>query len=198
MSIIDRSIDWVYDQCPASSRLWMQGFSGSKLNPMRLRPEDVDVRDVAHALSHTCRYSGHCDWHYSVAQHSVLVSRFCDPEDALWGLLHDASEYILGDVPTPLKRTWLYRPYRVLEARVMRVVCDRFGLPHQEPRSVKRADRALLAAEVPVLMQPVHPEWFSWIQGIEPAGCEITEMSPRQARTLFLDRFNELSEKRVA
>ncbi len=83
------------------------GRSVHILNP---RPEEIDIEDVAHALSHACRFAGHVPAFYSVAQHSILVSELLDARTALWGLLHDASEAYLHDLTRPLKRALAATP----------------------------------------------------------------------------------------
>lgn len=70
---------------------WIATFTGGVFFPLAPRVEDVRISDIAHALSMLCRFAGHTRGFYSVAQHSVLVSRLCSQQDALWGLLHDAS-----------------------------------------------------------------------------------------------------------
>ncbi|MDO4254358.1 MAG: hypothetical protein Q4C81_04310 [Kocuria sp.] len=95
---------------------WMQTYTGRRFYPLDSRPEDVDVVDVAHALSMQCRYNGHVRLFMSVAEHCVLVSRLVPSEHALWGLLHDATEAYVGDMVRPLK---LHMPeYRAVEDRV--------------------------------------------------------------------------------
>ena len=78
---------------------WMQTHSGIQFWPLDPRPEDILIEDIAHALSNQCRFAGHCCFHYSVAQHSVLVSENVPAQDAMWGLLHDAGEAYLVDLP---------------------------------------------------------------------------------------------------
>src|SRR6266496_3875421 len=85
--------------------------SGKWFNVFNPKPEDVDIRDIAHALSNQCRFTGHTKEFYSVAQHSVLVSTFCAPEDAAWGLLHDASEAYLSDIASPVKKHPDFGPF---------------------------------------------------------------------------------------
>lgn len=124
-------------------------WSGVLVDFLDPRPEDVRLRDVACALSRVCRYGGHLSCHYSVAQHAVLVSRYCDPADALAGLHHDDTEYLMGDVPSPLKRTVYLSGYRELEGQVWRqAIAPRFGLPLETPASVTLADQRVYMAEV--------------------------------------------------
>ena len=85
---------------------WIQTYTGRKFHPLRPRVAEVDVRDIAHALSLKCRFGGHCRVFYSVAEHSVRVSRVLEAkgrELAVWGLMHDAGEAYLPDVGRPVK-----------------------------------------------------------------------------------------------
>ncbi len=125
----------------------MHTFSGRRFYPLKPRAEDVCLEDIAHALSMICRFGGHCPMHYSVAQHSVLVSFEADHDDQLWGLLHDASEAYLGDMIRPIKHQLAMGAYRDAEAAVMACVCERFGLDPRMPLSVRNADRRVLATE---------------------------------------------------
>jgi hypothetical protein len=152
------------------------------------RPEDVSIEDIAHHLSLLCRFGGACRRFYCVAQHSVLVSRACDPADALWGLLHDASEAYLVDVPRPIKIHLAL--YRDIEALVQRVICERFGLPIEEPQSVTLADNVLLATEARDLMS--RPS-VSWGQMAEPLKETVHPYPSIYARDEFLLRFDELA-----
>ena len=142
-------------------------------------------------MAHECRYAGHVKEFYSVAQHSVIVSRLCPPRDALWGLLHDGAEAYLGDVVKPLKVTGAFVEYRKLEVRMQAAICSRFGLPPEEPDCVKRIDKAMVAIEARDLLAPLLPDW-------EDRTClldiEIRAQDPRTARASFLDRFYELRE----
>jgi hypothetical protein len=118
----------------------LQTFTGRLVHPMRLTVDDVDIRDIAHALSMLCRFGGHAQQFYSVAQHSFLASQLVPPDEALWALLHDASEAYLVDVPTPLKRLAAMSGYRAVEAQVQLTICHAFGLSHEMPASVHAVD----------------------------------------------------------
>jgi hypothetical protein len=169
---------------------WIQTHSGRRFNPLKPNPDAIVIQDISHALSMQCRFTGHCRSFYSVAQHSVLVSYLCDESDKLWGLLHDASEAYLVDVPRPLKRTDTFAPYREAEANMQEAICRRFGLPFQEPPSVKKADTALLATEARDLMSPLHPDWK---QMVEPLPFKIEPWDPQHAKDMFMKRFFELT-----
>jgi len=166
-----------------------------------LEPERsaIDIETIAHALSHICRFTGHTSPFYSVAQHSVLVSRLVPPEHALAGLLHDAPEAYLGDVAAPLKM--LLPDYKAIEARVEAEVLRRFGLTPMLAPEVKQADRLALAIEQHALM-PMHDN--VWECDSHPgfvaarAHMQIDPAIPAVARKLFMGRFRELVGNQTA
>lgn len=165
----------------------MQTYSGKVVDLSRFSEDDINVEDIAHALSQIVRFTGHITQPYAVAQHSVLVSGLCPSEHALWGLLHDASEAYLGDVSTPLKT--LLPQYREIEGRVQREIAGRFGLCWPMPDVVKAADRRALMIEKAALFS-VHVPWPGEVR--EP--WELGEvLLPARAKELFLDRLEELS-----
>lgn len=171
---------------------WIQTYTGKKFFPMDPKVEDIDLEDIAHALSHTCRFTGHCKkGFYSVAQHSVFVSYICKREHALYGLLHDASEAYLVDLAKPIKKLPEFQIFRDLEAKVMEAVCNKFGLPLAEPKDVKEADTIMLATEARDLMAPLHPDWK---QPAKPLPFKIEPVNPEEAKKLFLDRYRELTD----
>ena len=165
-------------------------FSGLRFWPLDPDPAKILIDDVAHALAHQCRFGGHASRFYSVAEHSVHVSKLCPPEHALWGLLHDASEAYLVDLPRPLKRLPEFAVYREAERRLQRAVAVRFGLPPYQPASVAEADDTMLWIEAHPLLgsMPV-----AAVRSTRPP-FEITDpLLPVKAERLFLGRFKELS-----
>lgn len=148
----------------------------------------IRIEDIAHALSMTCRFAGHTKTFYSVAEHSVRVSWICSREDALWGLLHDASEAYVTDIPTPLKR--LLPAFKDIENHVMATIADRFGLVGGIPESVRNADAVLLATEGRDLCNPA---WMQFGIPHTPLRHLIEPFSQVEAKQLFLDRFKELT-----
>lgn len=170
---------------------FIQTYTGGRFQPLAPRAIDIHILDIAHALSQLCRFSGHTATFYSVAEHSVRVSEACAPKDALWGLLHDASEAYLVDLPSPLKRHPSFEGYRKAETLVMAAVCTRFFLPWDMPDSVHRADAALLATEVRDLMSPVKKNWRTLTEA--PLEKRIVPWTPHEAKSRFLERFRALT-----
>jgi len=167
-------------------------YSGVLFWPLLPNADDIRIEDIAHALSNQCRFAGHTHVFYSVAEHSVRVSHLCRPEEALWGLLHDASEAYLSDVPAPLKELPEFEAYRTAERSLQRVIAQRFGLPPEEPWSVTEADRTVLRIEVRDLLEPMDTAR----SGKGPNRPVITTpWRPRIAKTRFLNRFRELCQK---
>jgi uncharacterized protein len=169
---------------------WIQTHTGRRFNPLKPNPDAIVIQDIAHALSMQCRFSGHSKEFYSVAQHCVLVSYICDHNDALWGLMHDATEAYLVDVPRPLKRSGKFQAYIEFEAVMQEAICRRFALPFKEPPSVKEADTVLLATEARDLMSPLHSDWQ---QPRDPLPFKIEPWDHNKAKDMFMKRFFELT-----
>lgn len=170
---------------------WMLTAGGRVFYPLDPRPEEIYIDDIAHALARQCRFAGHVlTDHYSVAQHSVLVSELLGDEDrelALCGLLHDATEAYLVDVPTPVKKFLLQ--YQEYEERLWEAISERFGLPEYLPYQVHQADLAMLMAEKRDLMPAGSPPWEV---ECAPAPEPIEPWSVQYAENEFMTRFQVL------
>jgi len=174
---------------------FMQVWSGGIYWPLDPRAEEVHIEDIAHSLAMQCRYGGHCNRYYSVAEHSVLVSQIVLPELALLGLLHDATEAYLSDVIRPLKRH--LTNYKEIEQLNWLAIAERFGLPAILPPEIHTADNAMLHAECIALMKPMpntNVTRREWLMGdVEPpAQVEIVGWGWRQARAEFMTRYQEI------
>jgi hypothetical protein len=167
-------------------------FTGKKFWPLKPRIEDIDIIDIAHALSCQCRFTGHTRFFYSVAQHSLAVSRLCTMHP-LSGLLHDASEAYLIDLCTPMKVHPLFAPYREAEKHLQGMIYMKFGLSLDHPRDVNISDKTMGILEGISLM-PENDDVF-WTQNSKIFGDNpplITADPPWRAEELFIDRFREL------
>jgi len=181
-------------------------FTGIEFFPFAPRVDHVNILDIAHSLARQCRYGGHvASEHYSVAEHCVLVSQLVPPEDALWGLLHDGDEAYLPDLPAPIKRA--FPEYTVAGDRLRGVVLGRFGLPAEEPVSVRDADLRIRLTEQRALFRnrprSVRPAPADrHCRAIEvppldlkPFDVPIVSLSPALAEHAFLDRFHALTQR---
>lgn len=172
---------------------WIQTHSGRQYYPTDPRPGDILMDDVAHALSMQCRYVGHCSRFYSVAEHSIYVSKLVPREHALAGLLHDAQEAYIHDISRPLKAS--LPDYKAIEELNWFVIAARFGLPLELPKCVKQADGDMLFVERRQLFPHPHPE--GWGLGlIEPDPYpEVGLLGWPQhiAKSRFIERFYELT-----
>ncbi len=171
---------------------WIQTAGGRAFDFLAPSQESIDLGDIAHALGRLCRFNGHVNGFYSVAEHSVLVSRLVAPEFAVAGLLHDAAEAYIGDVTKPLKDQ--LPDYQRIEAIVEQAIAERFGLPVPMPPEVKIADTMALAMEHRDLMPGPEPRPWSLggIADAMPAIYLIECLSPWHAQEAFLERAHEL------
>lgn len=170
---------------------WINTYSGRQFWPLAPRVEDVDIVDIAHALSMQCRFTGHVREFYSVADHCVRVAERVPPSDKLWALLHDAPEAYLIDLARPVKHAPQMAGYRDAETRLMLVIAERFGLIGPMPASVIDADNRMLITEAHALMT-MHPQWLveaPW----KPYDCGLVPREPEIAKRDFLKLFRELA-----
>ncbi|CAI8298561.1 MAG: Uncharacterised protein [Alphaproteobacteria bacterium UBA4588] len=190
----------------SSARAWQRMLSGRRLDILNPSPLDIEIDDIAHGLARVARWNGQTSGKYgfSVAQHSVLVEQILSlnaPQLAqkwrLACLLHDAPEYVIGDMITPVKAA-IGAPYKKIEALLQKAVHIRFGLPPELPsgiaHSIKRADRMaayLEATELAGFSAKDAGKLFPKLRGI-PKGIDLTPLSPEKATRSFLRRFDVL------
>jgi 5'-deoxynucleotidase YfbR-like HD superfamily hydrolase len=168
------------------------------VDPIHPSPGDFCIEDIAHALGNSCRFTGHVRSFYSVAEHSVRVSRLIyehGPVAAMNGLLHDASEAYLSDIARPIKKfSDLGHAYEEVESRLQRAICAAFDTPWPLLDVVRWADNEVLRAEIRDLMpassDPRLPEYTtktSYRERIEP-------WSPEEASFRFEAEWSYLNQ----
>lgn len=169
----------------------IETYTGGRFRPFDPRPADVRLADIAAGLAHTCRFGGHCEQFYSVAQHSLFVSReFDESRLQLVALLHDAGEAYLGDVPRPIKAEF-DRLERV-EAAIREAVWTAFGVDPPtagEWEQVMAADDRLLAYEADCLLAD-----GSWAPESPALDYDLRADSAAEVR----DRFRSRGERLLA
>jgi hypothetical protein len=160
---------------------WMQTYTGRAFYPIDPRPEEIEIEDIAQALSKQCRYAGHTKRFYSVAEHCVHLYWKLPREFKLWGLLHDASEAYLTDIIRPVKS--YLTGYLDLEEKLMRAVAERFYMKWPMPPMVKEFDnRILLDERNQIMANPPH----DWNIVGEPLGVDIQCWDPERAFHEFM------------
>lgn len=161
--------------------------SGRVIDPLNFRASDIDLVDIAHALSMICRYGGHTSRFYSVAEHCVRLGDFLLSEDSLLcqaALMHDAAEAYVGDMVHPIKSTFTIFEDEV-ELPVLNKISEHFDIPMAEFQMVKPFDKRISINEMKQLM----PKVCDSLQG-EPLPLRdvVFGWSPEQAREEFLHR----------
>ena len=189
---------WSPERQQTSAKLVL-GYSQMTVDLLEPRIEDIRIQEIAHNLSHICRFNGSTAQPYSVAAHSVFVSKLVRASGgAAWaclaGLLHDATEAYLGDVSGPLKRSGYVDGYRELEDRWGAVIGRFAGLPlgALSADRVKYADLQALAFEMLVLMKHTEPEWQRPTSAQHVLFDECPPFGPAAAREFVL-QFRELT-----
>jgi hypothetical protein len=162
------------------------------INPFNPRPEDIDIRDIAHALALTSRYGGHSPEPYSVAEHSWRVSclmqnrtYYNEPTLLLAALLHDAEEAYFGDMPSPIKHNPEMASFRIASCAMSRAIFAKFGIDHSLIAHTKWADDAEYHRERRA-MWPDDPKDY------------VKPWPWQQAELWFLNRFEILQAERAA
>ena len=189
------------------ARAWQRMLSGRRLDLLAPSPADIEIEDIAHGLARVARWNGQTvgPHIFSVAQHSLLVEAVAatmEPgiaaADGLAVLLHDAPEYVIGDLISPFKAA-VGDAYKSVEKRILDAVYERFGLPVPAPwlaRLIKRADRAAAFIEATRLAGFEHAEAVRLFGPVEIEAPTFdhgtASLSSEAAQRLFLGRFGAL------
>lgn len=167
-------------------------FSGAHVDPLDLKPEDVNIIDIAHHLSNQCRWSGATKHHYSVAQHAWHCSFLVPKEQAYDALHHDDPETWLQDMAKPLKNhVKLGQAYRGAERRIERIVGPVLGVRFPVSAEVKEADLLMLCAEADQLVHG-RKHW-TYYHDLPAADVKIEKWTPEKAERRWITRHLELS-----
>ena len=187
-------------------RAWQRMLSGRRLDLLDPSPLDIEIEDIAHGLSRQARWNGQTtgEWAFTVAQHCVLVEQLVvhlrprvSTTWRLGALLHDAPEYVIGDLISPFKNA-IGLDYRAFENRLAAAINTRFGLPAELPirakSLIKKADHAaayLEATQLAGFSAEEARRFFGSFRGTDR--MTISPQPPGEAQASFLDRFRALS-----
>lgn len=176
---------------------WIQTYTGKAFDPFDPDPMKICIEDIAHALSNICRFTGHTREFYSVAQHSVEMAKRLPASLQLAGLLHDASEAYLCDVPSPIKRRPEFQFYRDAEAILQNLIFAKFevcGAAVRGREQLKQLDLRLLVWEARTLMEHCEKPWddFDFLRA-RPVAGEMWPQPPGLAEHEFLTCFKLLT-----
>lgn len=196
---------------PKVPRAWQRMLSGRRLDLLDPSPLDVELADIAHGLARVARWNGQTrgDHAFSVAQHSLIVeSIFCrlnasaSPNDMLMALLHDAPEYVIGDMISPFKSV-VGGGYKSVEKRLEAAVHLRFSLPPHASRElkdrIKKADTVAAffeATELAGFSLAEAQKFFGLPRGISRDMIEIEPVPALEAQSRFMERFEAIEALR--
>lgn len=171
-------------------------FTGRQVLPLALKPEDVDIRDIAHACAMQCRYNGHTQVFYSVAEHMVHISTAIllatgDKVKALQGLVHDGNEAYTGDMIRPVKNSLKqnYAFWKTIEDNNEKAIATALGLSYPFDPIVKEFDKRIIVNEKTALFGPNKP----WDWNYEPLSIIIKAWGPNEAALQYLAQFSRLT-----
>ncbi|WP_170506435.1 HD domain-containing protein [Ruegeria arenilitoris] len=189
------------------ARAWQRMLSGRRLDLLDPTPVDIEIEDIAHGLAFVARWNGQTagDFAYSVAEHSLLVEelfgRVAPKAPVKWrlaALLHDAPEYVIGDMISPVKSA-VGPDYGALDDRLAAAIHIRFGLPAAVPKTVKRqikkADKIsawMEATQIAGFSEAEATKFFGRPDKAVMEGLEITLRPPVEVRRAYMARHNVL------
>jgi hypothetical protein len=201
------------DKAGAPARAWQRMLSGRRLDLLDPSPLDVEISDIAHGLARVARWNGQTggDHAFSVAQHSLLVEEIFaqqvkepSPDARLAALLHDAPEYVIGDMISPFKSV-VGGGYKAVEQRLQRAIHLRFSLPadinEKLKKEIKRADQIAAYFEATVLAGFTISEatqFFGRPRGISADSFDLTCRPAKAVQSAFLKRFSAIERLRQA
>ncbi|SFT97629.1 hypothetical protein SAMN05518861_108250 [Mesorhizobium sp. YR577] len=201
------------DKAGAPARAWQRMLSGRRLDLLDPSPLDVEISDIAHGLARVARWNGQTggDHAFSVAQHSLLVEEIFaqqvkepSPDARLAALLHDAPEYVIGDMISPFKSV-VGGGYKAVEHRLQRAIHLRFSLPadinEKLKKEIKRADQIAAYFEATVLAGFTISEatqFFGRPRGISADSFDLTCRPAKAVQSAFLKRFSAIERLRQA
>lgn len=200
------------DRPGAPARAWQRMLSGRRLDLLDPSPLDVEISDIAHGLARVSRWNGQTrgDHAFSVAQHSLLVEEIHSaiakdvrPEIQLAALLHDAPEYVIGDMISPFKSV-VGGGYKSCEERLQRAIHIRFSLPPELPdklkQEIKRADQIAAyfeATELAGFSVAEATQYFGRPRGITADRFDLAPRPPNAVQSAFVARFTALEKMKA-
>ena len=196
---------------PNEEVIWIETYTGKRVNPLHLTPEDIDIKDIAHSLSLLCRFVGHCKRFYSVGQHSIhvsdLVHSYVAPlvggsttttaisiEDAdrtsLAALLHDSAEAYVSDLARPVKHG--FKMFMELESVLLGIIMQKFNCVGVDWGLIKKMDNVALATEAAQLMPSKGDGWYL---PESPLASIFPSLKCEEVEGIFLAKYYKLGGK---
>lgn len=171
---------------------WIETSEGISFYPFDPRQSEINILDIAHSLSMQCRFAGHCIQFYSIAEHCCHIHDRCSSTSAFYGLMHDASEAYLLDIPRPIKNNLV--GYKEQEKIVMDMIIDKYEIPYSDfiKDEVKWFDNAILFKEAEQNMKNGARDWLGYDPSLtEQIDLTLEYWNPKRAKEEFLDRFDK-------
>jgi hypothetical protein len=168
--------------------------SGNYFDYDKLSSEIININDIANGLAMICRFGGQCDQFYSVAEHSIWISFFVPKALALCGLLHDASESVLGDTPKPRKNKQLDYVKDELELEIN--IAKQYNIPFPYPPIIKEIDQRMLLTERSQLFKnyKIGDKWA--YEDKHPLPIKLCKWKPSKAKEMFIARYEDIVYQR--